>query len=136
MSLEVTLLIVKPDAVAQGKIGAVLAAFEQDGFQITCARMLRLTRAEAEQFYAEHKGKHFFEELVKFMSSGPCVPAVVEREGAIMRARELAGATDPAQAAPDTLRARFGTDHTRNAIHASDSPASAAREIAFFSAYL
>ena len=127
-----TLTIIKPDAVAAGQIGEILAVIEADGFRVRAIRMARLDRREAEGFYAMHAERPFFESLTRFMTSGPSVAAVLEREDAVDRLRELMGATDPKDAAPGTLRARFATDIEKNAVHGSDSPASAAIEIAYF----
>ncbi len=127
-----TFTIVKPDAVGAGNAGAVLAAVEADGFRIVALRMTHLTRREAEGFYAVHRERPFFGSLVAFMSSGPCVVAVLERENAVSRLREIMGPTDPANAAPETIRARFATSIEKNAIHGSDSEESAATEIAYF----
>ncbi len=127
-----TLGIVKPDAVERGTMGAILAQIEQDGFRIRAARLVRLTRPEAEAFYAVHRGRPFFEELVTFMTSGPCLPMALERDGAVAGFRALIGATDPAEAAEGTLRKRFAESKGRNAVHGSDSDENAAREIGFF----
>lgn len=127
-----TLGIVKPDAVERGTMGAILAQIEQDGFRIRAARLVRLTRPEAEAFYAVHRGRPFFEELVTFMTSGPCLPMALERDGAVAAFRTLIGATDPAEAAEGTLRKRFAESKGRNAVHGSDSDENAAREIGFF----
>ncbi len=127
-----TLGIVKPDAVERGAMGAILAQIEQDGFRIRAARLVRLTRPEAEAFYAVHRGRPFFEELVTFMTSGPCLPMALERDGAVAAFRTLIGATDPAEAAEGTLRKRFAESKGRNAVHWSDSDENAAREIGFF----
>ncbi len=127
-----TLTIIKPDAVSAGKTGEILAAIEADGFRIRALRMVRLDRREAEGFYAAHAERPFFPSLVDFMCSGPSVAAVLERDDAVSRLRELMGPTDPKDAAPETLRARFATSIERNAVHGSDSPASAAIEVAYF----
>lgn len=127
-----TLAIVKPDAVAGGKTGRILAQLEDAGFVIRAARMVKLGTAEAEAFYAVHRERGFFRSLVTFMTSGPCVPLVLERDDAVRHLRDVIGATDPAQAAEGTVRRRFAESKERNAIHASDSPETAAREIAFF----
>lgn len=124
--------IVKPDAVAGGKTGRILAQLEDAGFVIRAARMVKLGTAEAEAFYAVHRERGFFRSLVTFMTSGPCVPLVLERDDAVRHLRDVIGATDPAQAAEGTVRRRFAESKERNAIHASDSPETAAREIAFF----
>ena len=130
--MERTLLIIKPDAVAAGLIGAIITRFERAGFVIRAMQSLHLTAEQARGFYAEHEGKEFFERLVAFMTSGMVVVMAAEREGAIQRARNLVGATNSAQAAPGSIRGDFGRDNTANAIHASDSPESAQRELAFF----
>jgi len=127
-----TLIIVKPDVMAAGAASPLLAEIERAGLVLVARRTLRMQRQSVEALYAEHRGKDFFPRLVEFMSSGPCLVAVFEGEQAVARARQLVGATDPAQAAPESIRARFGTDLPRNAVHASDSPTDAQREIAFF----
>jgi nucleoside-diphosphate kinase len=127
-----TLAIVKPDAVASGKTGAILEHLERGGFRIRALRMTRLNGAQAEAFYEVHRGRPFFQSLVSFMTSGPVVPMVLEAESAVPRLRETIGATDPAEAAAGTIRALFAESKERNAIHASDSDENAAREIAFF----
>jgi nucleoside-diphosphate kinase len=132
MAIESTLSIVKPDGVANGHIGHVISLFESNGLRIRAARMVRLTQAQAEGFYAEHKGRGFFGELIEFMTSGPVVLMVLEGENAVLRNRELMGATDPAQAADGTLRKLYAESKGRNTVHGSDSPASAARELHYF----
>jgi nucleoside-diphosphate kinase len=132
MALERTLTILKPDAVAEGHTGEIVAALEKDGFRILAMRMLRLSQAEAEGFYHVHRGKFFFDSLVKFMTEGPIVPIALEREDAINALRTLMGATDPAKAAADTIRKRFASSIERNAIHGSDAPETAAFEISYF----
>lgn len=132
MAVEQTLSIVKPDAVGKNHIGEIFARFEKAGLKIVALKMLQLTREEAEGFYAEHKGRPFFEGLVEFMTSGPVCVQVLSGENAITLNRELMGATDPQKAAPGTIRADFATAVSTNAVHGSDSPASAAREIAYF----
>ncbi len=127
-----TLAIVKPDAMAAGTAGKVLAHLEAAGFQVRAARLARLSVPEAEAFYAVHRERPFFRPLVTFMSSGPCLPMALERDDAVARLREVIGATDPREAAPGTVRALFAESKERNAIHASDSPENAAREVAFF----
>jgi nucleoside-diphosphate kinase len=127
-----TLAIVKPDAVAAGRIGAILTLLEGRGFAVRAARMTRLSRAQAEAFYAVHRERPFFASLVRFMTEGPCVPLVLEREDAVPALREAIGATDPAEAAAGTVRALHAESKERNAIHASDSDENARREIAFF----
>ena len=127
-----TLTIVKPDAVAAGNTGAILAAVEEAGFRLAALRLVRLDRREAEGFYAVHRERPFFGSLCEFMSSGPAVAAVLEREDAVASLRQLMGATNPADAAEGTIRARFASSIERNAIHGSDSPENAAVEIAYF----
>lgn len=127
-----TLAIVKPDAVGKNLVGRVIAHLEEAGFIVRQMRMERLDRERAEAFYDVHRARPFFGSLVEFMTSGPCVPMVLEREGAVATLREVIGATDPAQAEPGTVRKLFAESVERNAIHASDSPENAAREIAFF----
>ena len=132
MAVERTLSIIKPNAVAKNIIGQICSRFEDAGLQIVAARMQHLSREEATAFYAEHQGKGFFEELIGFMTSGPCMPMVLQGEDAIARNREIMGATNPAQAAPGTLRADFADSFTENAVHGSDATATAEREIGFF----
>ena len=132
MAVERTLSIIKPDAVGKNVIGEILARFEQAGLKVVAAKMLRLSDAVAGGFYAEHKERSFYADLVAFMTSGPVVVQVLEGEGAIARNRELMGATNPQEAAPGTIRADFAQSIDANAVHGSDSPASAAREIAYF----
>ena len=127
-----TLSIVKPDAVAAGHLGQILAALEATGLKIVAGQMLHLTAEQAGAFYAVHHGKPFYERLVAFMSSGPCFVNVLEGEDAIARNRTLMGATNPEEAAEGTLRKRFAESMSRNAVHGSDSPESAATEIAHF----
>ena len=127
-----TLAIVKPDAVAGGKTGKVLAHLEAAGFVVRAARMVKLSRAQAEAFYEVHQGRPFFDSLCTFMTSGPCVPMVLERKDAVAHLRKVIGATDPAQAEPGTVRKLFAESKERNAIHASDSDENAAREASFF----
>lgn len=127
-----TLAIIKPDAVAAGKTGAILAHLEKGRFTIRAARLVRLSRAEAEAFYAVHRGRPFYGELVDFMTSGPCLPAVLEGDDAVAAYRAAIGATDPAEAAAGTVRRLFAESKGRNAVHGSDSDENAAREIGFF----
>jgi nucleoside-diphosphate kinase len=127
-----TLAIVKPDAVASGKAGKVLAHLEEAGFRIVALKMIRLTEAQARSFYDVHKERPFYLDLVAFMTSGPCIPMVLEADGAVPFLRETIGATDPAEAAPGTVRALYAENKERNAIHASDSDENADREIGFF----
>lgn len=132
MATEQTLSIIKPDAVRGNHIGAIIARFESEGLRIAAARKTLLSRRVAEGFYAEHRERKFFGELVDFMTSGPVVVMVLEGENAILRNREIMGATDPAKAAEGTLRKLFAASVGENAVHGSDSPTSAAREIAYF----
>ena len=136
MVRERTLSMVKPDAVEKNVIGAVLARLEQAGLTVVAAKMVLVSRSEAERFYAVHKGKHFFETLVSFITSGPLLALVLEGENAILKNREVMGATDPRKALPGTIRADFAKDigdrMERNVVHGSDSPQTAAAEIGFF----
>jgi len=132
MATERTLSIIKPDAVARNVIGAIISRFEEAGLRVVAAKMLHLTRERAESFYAVHKERPFFEELVAFMTSGPILVQVLEGENAIELNREVMGATNPAEAEPGTIRADFAEEITENAVHGSDSPKTAATEIAFF----
>jgi nucleoside-diphosphate kinase len=132
MALERTLSIVKPDGVRGNLIGEVYRRFEQAGLAIVAARMLRLSRPEAERFYAVHRERPFFKDLVRYMTSGPVIVQVLEGEDAIARNRDIMGATDPKKAAPGTIRAELATSIEQNVVHGSDAPDSAAREIAFF----
>jgi nucleoside-diphosphate kinase len=127
-----TLAIIKPDAVAGGKTGAILAHLEREGYGILAARLVRLSRSEAEAFYGIHRGRPFFEELVRFMTSGPCLPLALQKEDAVAAYRATIGATDPAEAAPGTIRRLYAESKGRNAVHGSDSDENAEREIAFF----
>ena len=132
MPVERTLSILKPDAVARNIIGEIIGRFEKAGLRIIAARMTRLSVADAAGFYAEHEGKPFYEKLLEYMGSGPVVLQVLEGSDAIARNRRLMGATDPKKADPGTIRADFAQSLDANAVHGSDSPASAAREIAYF----
>lgn len=132
MAVERTLSIVKPDAVARNLIGRIYGRFEKNGLRIVAARMMRMNRKQAEGFYAEHDGKPFFKDLVDYMTSGPVVVQVLEGENAIAENRRLMGATNPQEAEPGTIRADFAESLEANAVHGSDSPASAAREVAYF----
>ncbi len=127
-----TLAIIKPDAMASGKAGKVLAHLEAAGFRIRAARLVHLTREEAEAFYAVHRERSFFRSLVTFMTSGAALALALERADAVARLREVIGATDPKEAAPGTVRALYAESKERNAIHASDSLENAAREVGFF----
>lgn len=132
MAIERTLSIIKPDAVAKNVIGEIYSRFEKAGLRIVAARMLHLSREQAEGFYAVHKERPFFADLVKFMISGPVMVQVLEGEDAIARHREVMGATDPKKAAPGTIRADFAQTVDENAVHGSDGPDTAKAEIAFF----
>jgi nucleoside-diphosphate kinase len=132
MALERTLSIIKPDAVAKNVIGRIYTRFEQAGLVIVAARMLRLSRSQAEGFYAIHRERPFFNDLVEFMISGPVMVQVLEGEDAIQKNRDLMGATDPKKAAKGTIRADFADSIDANAVHGSDSPETAATEIAYF----
>jgi len=127
-----TLAIIKPDAIASGKTGAILAHLQQAGFVPRAARLVRLTRPQAGAFYEVHRGRPFYPELVEFMTSGPCLPIALERDDAVSQLRSVIGATDPAEAAPGTIRKLFAESKGKNAIHASDSPENAVREVGFF----
>lgn len=132
MAVERTLSIIKPDAVAKNVIGQIYSRFEQAGLTIVAARMMQLSRAQAEGFYAVHRERPFFKDLVEFMISGPVMIQVLEGEGAILKNRDLMGATDPKKAAKGTIRADFAQSIDANAVHGSDSPETAAVEIAYF----
>lgn len=132
MTIERTLSIVKPDAVSQNHTGAIVARLEQEGFVIKAMKRIHLTRAQAEGFYAEHRGRGFFDELTAFMSRSSIVVMALEREDAVAKYREVIGATDPAKAAEGTIRKQFGSSVGENAVHGSDKPETAAREIAYF----
>ncbi len=132
MAGRYTLAMIKPDAVSAGKAGRILAHVEAAGYRIRAARMVRLGQPEAEAFYAIHRGRPFYPELVSFMSSGATIVMVLERENAVVAWRETIGATDPAEAAPGTVRKLFAESKGRNAVHGSDSDENARREIAFF----
>jgi len=127
-----TLAIIKPDAVASGKAGKILAHLEGAGFTVRALRMTRLTREQARAFYLVHRERPFYGELVDFMTSGPCVPMILEADDAVAGLRNTIGATDPAEAAPGTVRKLYAESKSRNAIHASDSEENAAIETAFF----
>ncbi|OAG28277.1 nucleoside-diphosphate kinase [Thermodesulfatator autotrophicus] len=132
MPVERTLSLIKPDGVARNLIGEVLSFFEKGGLKVVAMKMLHLTKAQAEEFYIVHKERPFYEELTEYMASGPIVALVLEGENAIARCREIMGATDPAEAAEGTIRKTFALSKGENTVHGSDSPESAAREIAFF----
>lgn len=130
--MERTLLIVKPDAVAQNAIGEIIRRLEAENFRVAELKMLCLTRDQAAEFYAVHRHRPFYDALLDFMTSGPCVPMALDHENAVSFLRETIGSTDPAEAAEGTIRKDFATDIQNNAVHASDSLENAAREVAFF----
>ena len=132
MALERTLSIVKPDGVGRNLIGEVYRRFEQAGLRVIASRMIQLSQREAEGFYAVHRERPFFRDLVRYMTSGPIVVQVLEGEGAIAKNREIMGATDPKKAAKGTIRADLATSIEQNVVHGSDSPENAAQEIAYF----
>ena len=132
MAIERTLSIIKPDAVAKNVIGQIVSRFEGAGLKVVAAKLVQLSQGEAEQFYAVHKERPFFKDLVDFMISGPVFVQVLEGEGATLKNRDLMGATDPKKAAPGTIRADFADSIDANAVHGSDAPETAAVEIAFF----
>ncbi len=132
MSIERTLSIIKPDAVAKNHIGEIYSCFEKGGLKIVAAKMMQLTREQAEGFYAVHKERPFFNDLVSFMISGPVIVQVLEGENAILKHRDLMGATNPAEAAEGTIRARFASSIDENAVHGSDAADTAQNEVAFF----
>lgn len=132
MSKERTLSIIKPDAVANNHIGAILARFEKAGLKIVGAKMLHLTKQQAEKFYEVHAHRPFYQELVTFMTEGPVLVSCLEGESAIAKNRDIMGATNPKQAAPGTIRADFAVSIDRNAVHGSDAEETAANEVAFF----
>jgi len=130
--VQLTLAIIKPDAVQAGHTGKILAHLEAAGFQIRAARLVRLSTAQAQAFYAVHRERPFFKPLVAFMTSGPALALALARDNAVAHLREVIGATDPAEAKPGTVRKLYAQSKERNAIHASDSPENGAREVAFF----
>jgi nucleoside-diphosphate kinase len=132
MAVERTFSIIKPDAVAKNVIGEIVSRFEKAGLRVIASRMVRLSQTEAGGFYAEHEGRPFYKDLVQYMTSGPVVVQVLEGANAVAKNRELMGATNPKDAAPGTIRADFAESIDANAVHGSDSPTSAAREIAYF----
>jgi nucleoside-diphosphate kinase len=132
MGIERTLTIIKPDAVAAGHIGDIIKIFEGHQFKIVAARLVKLSKKEAEGFYAVHRGKGFFESLTNFMSSGGALVMVLEGENAILRLREVMGATNPANAAPGTIRKLYAASIENNAVHGSDAPETAAYEMGYF----
>jgi len=132
VAIERTLAIIKPDAVQKGVIGRIVTRIEQAGLKILAAKMIHMSREDAAGFYIVHKERPFYQSLCNFMTQGPCVPMVLEGENAIQRWRDLMGATDPAKAAPGTIRKEFASSIEANAVHGSDSPESAAFEIPYF----
>ena len=132
MPHQCTLSIIKPNAVEKGLIGKIVDRFEQESLRIAAMKLIWMSKREAEGFYAVHKGKPFFDELTGFMSRSPCVVMVLDGENAIEKNREIMGATDPAKAAPGTLRALYADSLTENTVHGSDAPETAAEEIAYF----
>ena len=132
MAGNYTLTIIKPDAFGNAKAGKIIAHLEQQGFRVRAARVVHLTEAQAKEFYAVHRERPFYADLVAFMTSGPCLPMALERSDAVATLRQVIGATDPAEAAPGTVRKLYAESKGRNAIHASDSDENARREVAFF----
>lgn len=132
MANEMTFSIIKPNAVKKNAIGPIIAKFEQNGLKVAAAKLVKLDRAKCEEFYAEHKARPFFGELVDFMTSGPVMLMCLAGENAVTRNREIMGATDPAKAAQGTIRKEFGDSMGENAVHGSDSPDSAKRELGLF----
>jgi nucleoside-diphosphate kinase len=132
MPVERTLTIIKPDAVAKNAVGQIIARFEQNGLKVLAARLIHLTPTQAGGFYIVHKERPFYASLCAFMTQGPCMPIVLEGDNAVARLRDLMGATDPAKAAPGTIRKDFASSIEANAVHGSDSPQSAAFEIPYF----
>ncbi|RTZ62480.1 MAG: nucleoside-diphosphate kinase [Gammaproteobacteria bacterium] len=136
MAIERTFSIIKPDAVERNLIGKILQRFEDNGLQIVASKMIHMSRSQAETFYGVHKERPFFNDLVEFMTSGPCVVQVLEGENAILKNREIMGATNPKDAEPGTIRADFANSLDENSVHGSDAPETAAIEIAYFFAGL
>ena len=132
MAGNMTLAIVKPDAVASGKLGAIVAHLQKEGFVVRAAKLVKLSQAEAGKFYEVHRERPFYGELVEFMTSGPCLPLALERDNAVLHYRDVIGATDPAEAKEGTIRKLFAESKGRNAVHGSDSDENARREIGFF----
>lgn len=132
MAQELTFSIIKPNAVKKNAVGAIIKKFEDNGLKVAAAKLVVLSKAKCEEFYAEHKARPFFGELVSFMTSGPVLLMALHGENAVSRNREIMGATDPAKAAPGTIRKEFGDSVGENAVHGSDSPTSAQRELALF----
>lgn len=132
MAIETTFSIIKPNAVKKGVIGSIIKKFEDQGLKVSAAKLVVLDKAKCQEFYAEHKERPFFGELVSFMTSGPVMLMALKGENAVMRNREIMGATDPKKAAPGTIRAEFGDNVGENSVHGSDSAASAQRELGLF----
>lgn len=132
MAQHLTLGMLKPDAIASGKAGLIIALLQKEGFVIRATRLVRMTPAQAGAFYEVHKGRPFYNDLVAFMTSGPCLPMVLERTDAVLHLRSVIGATDPAEAAAGTVRKLYAESKGKNAIHASDSDENATREVGFF----
>jgi len=132
MALETTFSIIKPNAVKKNAVGKIITRFEDQGLEVVAAKMMKLPKEKAEGFYIEHKDRPFFDSLIRFMTSGPILMMALRGENAVLRNREIMGATDPAKAAPGTLRKDFADSIEANAVHGSDSLASAQREIAYF----
>lgn len=132
MAIESTFSIIKPNAVKKNVVGSIIQKFEENGLKVAAARMVKIERSKCEEFYAEHKARPFFSELVDFMTSGPVLLMCLRGDNAIQKNREIMGATDPSKAAPGTIRQLFGDSVGENAVHGSDSPASAERELALF----
>ena len=132
MANERTLSMIKPDAVERNLVGRILARFEEEGLTVAAIRKVHMSKREAEGFYAVHAGRPFFGELTDYMSSGPTMVVVLEGDNAILKNREIMGATDPSQAAPGTIRAEFAIDKGKNSVHGSDAPETAAQEIAYW----
>lgn len=132
MAVEVTFSIIKPNAVKKNVMGKIIGRFEENGLEVVAAKMVRLSKEKAEGFYIEHKDRPFFESLIRFMTSGPILLMALRGENAVARNREIMGATDPAKAAPGTIRKDFADSIEANAVHGSDSTASAQREVAYF----
>lgn len=132
MALETTFSIIKPNAVKKNAIGAIIQKFEKSGLKVAAAKLTVLSKSKCEEFYAEHKARPFFPELVSFMTSGPVLLMALSGENAVTKNRDIMGATDPKKAAPGTIRAEFGDNVGENAVHGSDSPTSAQRELSLF----
>lgn len=132
MPIETTFSIIKPNSVKKNHIGGIISKFEENGLKVTAAKLVKIPKAQCEEFYAEHKERPFFGELVTFMTSGPVLLMALTGENAVMRNREIMGATDPKKAAPGTIRALYGDNVGENSVHGSDSAASAQRELGLF----